>query len=184
MDFLKTTARKCQCLSPSLKRAKVTLSFTIFLFASWTFCLENKTTFSQEPKYKPKCNLLIPGSGRSPGEGSGYPLQYSWASLVAQMVKNPPAMWETWVRSLGWEDPLEEVMAAHPSILAWRIPWTEKPGWSRSTSALMYSFPYLELACCSMPSSNCCYLTCVQISQEAGQVVWYSHLLKNFLHNF
>ena len=44
----------------------------------------------------------------------------------------------------------------------------------------MYSFPYLELACCSMPSSNCCYLTCVQISQEAGQVVWYSHLFQNF----
>ena len=46
----------------------------------------------------------IPGLGRSAGEGIGYPLQYSWASLVAQMVKNPPAMWETWVRSLGWED--------------------------------------------------------------------------------
>ena len=47
----------------------------------------------------------IPGSGRSPGEGIGYPFQYSWASLVAQMVKNPPAMWETWVRSVGWKDP-------------------------------------------------------------------------------
>ena len=47
----------------------------------------------------------ISGSGRSPREGIGYPLQYSWASLVAQMVKNPPAMQETWVRSLGWEDP-------------------------------------------------------------------------------
>ena len=47
---------------------------------------------------------LIPGSGRSPGEGIGYPLQYSWASLVAQLVKNPPAMRETWVRSLGWEE--------------------------------------------------------------------------------
>ena len=46
----------------------------------------------------------IPGSGRSPGEGIGYPLQYSWASLVVQLVKNPPAMWETWVWSLGWED--------------------------------------------------------------------------------
>ena len=44
------------------------------------------------------------------------------------MVKNPPAMWETWVRSLGWEDPLEEGMATHSSILAWRIPWTEEPG--------------------------------------------------------
>ena len=48
---------------------------------------------------------LIPGSGRSIGEGIGYPLQYCWASLVAQLVKNPPAMWETWVQSLGWEDP-------------------------------------------------------------------------------
>ena len=50
------------------------------------------------------------------------------SSLVAQMVKNLPAMWETWVWSLGWEDPLEEGMAAHSSILAWRIPWTEEPG--------------------------------------------------------
>ena len=51
---------------------------------------------------------MIPGLGRSPGEGIGYPLQYSWASLVAQLVKNPPAMKEIWVRSLGWEDPLEK----------------------------------------------------------------------------
>ena len=66
----------------------------------------------------------IPGSGRSPGERIGYPLQYSWASLVAQLLKNLPAMWETWVRSLGWEDPLEKGKATHSSILAWRIPWT------------------------------------------------------------
>ena len=66
----------------------------------------------------------IPGLGRSPGEGIGYPLQYSWASLVAQLVKNPPAMWETWVWSLGWEDTLEKGMATHSSILAWRILWT------------------------------------------------------------
>ena len=64
----------------------------------------------------------IPGSGRSPGERIGYPLQYSWASLVAQLVKNLPAMWETWVRSLGWEDPLEKGKATHSSILTWRIP--------------------------------------------------------------
>ena len=51
---------------------------------------------------------LIPGSERSAGEGIGYPFQYSWASLVAQLVKNPPAMWETWVQSLGWEDSHEE----------------------------------------------------------------------------
>ena len=150
------------------------------------------------------CNVgdlgSVPGLGRFPGEGKGYPLQYSgleksmdcivhgvakshtteplthththtqrtlveniftipdrrtanvfclqphctlihrhlrthklnpiftcfWASLVAQLVKNPPAMWETWVQSLGWEDPLEKGKATHSSILAWRIPWTAK----------------------------------------------------------
>ena len=66
----------------------------------------------------------IPGLGRSPGEGIGYPLQYSWASLVAQLVKNPPAMQEAWVRSLGWEDPLEKGIATDSSILAWKIPGT------------------------------------------------------------
>ena len=64
----------------------------------------------------------------SSGEGIDYPLQCSWASLVAQLVKNLPGVWETWVRSLGWEDPLEKGMAIHSSILAWRIPWTEEPG--------------------------------------------------------
>ena len=70
----------------------------------------------------------IPGSGRSPGEGIGYPLQYSWASLMAQTVKNLPAMQDTWVQSLAWEDPLEKGKATHSSILAWRIPWTKEPG--------------------------------------------------------
>ena len=66
----------------------------------------------------------IAGLGRSPGEGKGYPLQYSWVSLVAQLVKSPSARQETWVRSLGWEDPLEKGKATHSSILAWRSPWT------------------------------------------------------------
>ena len=61
---------------------------------------------------------LIPGSGRSAGKGIGYPLQYPWASLVAQLVKNLPAMWETWVGSLGWEDLLEKGKATHSSVLA------------------------------------------------------------------
>ena len=47
---------------------------------------------------------------------------------MAQLVKNPPAMQETWIRSLGWEDPLEKGKVTHSSILAWRIPWTEEPG--------------------------------------------------------
>ena len=67
---------------------------------------------------------MIPGLGRSAGEGIGYPLQYSWASLVAQLVKNPLAVEEIWVQSLDWEDPLEKGKATHSSILAWRIPWT------------------------------------------------------------
>ena len=70
---------------------------------------------------------MIPGSGRSPGEGKGYPLQYSWVSLVAQLVRNLPTVRETWVQSLGWEDPLEKGKATHSSILAWRIhPWDER----------------------------------------------------------
>ena len=72
------------------------------------------------------CNIgdpdLIPGSERSTGEGIGYPHQYSWAPLVAQLVKNFPTMQETWIRSLDWKDPLEKVTAAHSSILAQRIP--------------------------------------------------------------
>ena len=68
------------------------------------------------------CNEGDPGSipelGRYAREGIGYPLQYSWASLVPQLVKNPPEMWEIWVRSLGWEDPLDKGKATHSSILA------------------------------------------------------------------
>ena len=64
----------------------------------------------------------IPGSGRSSGEGKGYPLQYPRASLVAQLVKNPSVMQETWVQSLGLEDPLEKGKANPSSTLAWRIP--------------------------------------------------------------
>ena len=66
----------------------------------------------------------ISGLGSSLGEEISYPLQYSWAYLVAQLVKNLPAMWETWIRSLGWEDPLEKGKATHSSILAWGIPCT------------------------------------------------------------
>ena len=67
---------------------------------------------------------MTPGSGRSAGEGTGSPLQHSRASLVAQPVKNLPAMWGTWVRTLGWEDPLEKGKATHSNTLAGRIRWT------------------------------------------------------------
>ena len=66
----------------------------------------------------------IPGLGRSTEEEIGYPLQYSWASLVAQLGKNLPVMWEAWVRSLVWEDTPEKGTATHSSVLAWRIPRT------------------------------------------------------------
>ena len=85
----------------------------------------------------------IPGSGRSSGEGIGYPLQYSWASLVAQSVKNPPAMWETWVRSLGWEDCLEEGMATHSSILAWRNPM-DRGAWQAVVHGVAKSWTQLS----------------------------------------
>ena len=70
---------------------------------------------------------MIPGLRRSTGEGLGYPLQSSWVSLVAQLVKNLPAMQETWVRSPCWEDPLEKGMTTHSSILPRRTLWTEEP---------------------------------------------------------
>ena len=73
---------------------------------------------------------MISGSRRSPGEGIGYPLPYSWASLVAQTVKDLPAMWETRVQSLGRADPLEEGMATHSSILSWRIPRDRGAWWN------------------------------------------------------
>ena len=85
--------------------------------------------------------------GRS-GEGIGYPLQYSWASIAAQMVKNSPAMWETWVRSLGWEYLLEKGKATHSRILDWRIPWTIVHGVAKSQTQLSdfcsHSYPTLS----------------------------------------
>ena len=89
----------------------------------------------------------IPGSGGSAGEGIGYPLQYSWASLVAQLVKTLPAMRETWVQSLGWEDTLEKGKATHSSILAWRIPWTiQSMGLQRvGHDWAPFTFPFLGI---------------------------------------
>ena len=92
----------------------------------------------------------IPGLGRSPGEGNDYPTSVFWpgefhgltkTSLVAQIAKISPAMWESWVRSLGWEDPLEEGMATYSSILAWRILWTEESGGLQSMELQFSSFP-------------------------------------------
>ena len=87
----------------------------------------------------------IPGSGRSSGEGIGYPIKYSWASLVAQMVKNLPSMRETWDQSLGWEDALEEGMATHSSIPAWRIPM-DRGAWQATVHGVAKSWTQLSTA--------------------------------------
>ena len=124
------------------KYTKYTNSAYCFM-QNWLICLYHWYIYSyvvvlyqdfpgNSDSEEPACNAgdpsLIPGPRRSPGEGRGWPLQDSWASLVAQTVTNPPAMRETVVWSLGWEDPLEEGMASYSRIVAWRIPWTEEPG--------------------------------------------------------
>ena len=89
----------------------------------------NKVTIPNTLSLNARDPGSTPGLGRSPGEGIRYPPQYSGASLVAQMVNNPPTMRETWVRSLGWEDPAKWDMATCPSILAWRIPMDRGAWW-------------------------------------------------------
>ena len=117
-------------------------------------------------------------------------------------------MWETWVWFLFWEYPLEEGMATHSSILAWRIPWIEDPGGLQSMSSqrvghdeqlntaqltlcvsqiskvainsLVRLLSQFPPVCCSIFYSNCCFLVCIQISHRTGKVVWYSNLFKNF----
>ena len=104
-----------------------------FYFQEVCFILKSSLTDSSVSK-ESACSAgnpsLIPGLGRSAGEGIGHLLQYSWASLMAQLVKNPSAMRETRVGSLDCEDPLEKGKATHSSILAWRIHGLYSP-WGR-----------------------------------------------------
>ena len=133
-----STHRTCS-LYPAFFLTLFCLLTNIFLSVSYTYWYQGFPGSSASKEYT--CNAedpgSIPGSGRSPGEGIGYPLQYSWASLVAQTVKNPPGTRETWVRSLGQEYPLEKGMATHSSTLAWRIPLTEAPGGLQSMGSQM-----------------------------------------------
>ena len=92
--------------------------FSAFLDMKWLF---PDSSVGKESACNAGDPDSIPGSGRSAGEGIVYPLQYAWASLVAQLVKNPPAMHETWVQSLGWEESLEKRKATHSRIVPWRI---------------------------------------------------------------
>ena len=82
------------------------------------------SSVGKESNCNKRDSSLIPGSGRSTGKRISYPFRYSWYSLVVQLVKKLPAMRETWVRPLDWEDPLEKGKATHSSIVAWRILWT------------------------------------------------------------
>ena len=123
---------------------------------------------------------LIPGSGRSAGEGIGYPLQYSWASLVAQLVKNPPAMQETWVWSLGWEDALEKGKTTHSSILAWRILWDCRVSLEKAiathSSTLAWKIPWTEepvgllsMGCTESDTTEAIYQQQQQQQQQQSQ---------------
>ena len=119
-------------LDSILKCRDITLSTKVRLVKAMVYPVvmygcENWTIKKGESRridaFELRCWRRLPGLGRSAGKGIGYLLQYSWASLVVQLVKNLASMQETWVRSLGWEDPLEKAKAINFSILAWRIPW-------------------------------------------------------------
>ena len=109
------------------------------------YTLEQAFLGSSAGKESP-CNAgdpsLIPALGRASGEGIGYPLQYAWASQVAQLVKNPPAVWETWVQPQGWKYALEKGKATHSSILTWRIPWTIQSMGSQRVGHDCTTFPF------------------------------------------
>ena len=117
------SVRFCRSIHPFIRPSVFPPSLSFFLFCGKIYI--NLGFLGSSTCKKPTCNAgdpsSIPGLESSPGEGIGYPLLYSWASVVAQPVKNPPAMRETWVPSLGWEDPLGKEMAIHSRNIAWKI---------------------------------------------------------------
>ena len=131
-----------------------------FLPSGFPDSLFGKESACKKKKKESACNAgdhgSIPGLRRSAGKGIGYLLQYSYAFFVAQLVKNPPTMWDTWVQSLGWEDPLVKGKATHSSILAWRISvhWVTKNWTGPSNFCFHFSFPLLQIDCIFPLSSN------------------------------
>ena len=117
---MKTWCRQINALKIIIRRKTKPIYVTLGSFPGSSSAGKESACNAGDPSF-------TPGLGSSPAEGIGYPLEYSWVSLVAQMAKNQPAMPEIWVQFLVWEDPLEKEMATHSNILAWRIPWTEEP---------------------------------------------------------
>ena len=99
------------------------------------------------------------------------------SSLVAQVIKSLPAVWETWVRSLGWEDPLEKEMATHSSTLAWRIPWTEEPGRLQSIGSLRVGQTteqlhfHFSLSCIGEGNGNPLQRSCLENPRDGRALV-------------
>ena len=128
---------------------------------------------------------LIPGLGRFPWEGIGYPRQYSWASLVAQRVKTLPALRETWVRSLGWEDLLEKGMATHTSIHAWRISM-DRGAWRATVHEVTESdmTKHVWSRFCQSTYKNAWSVTCKEIWSRLFKVTWHGMVLPSQRFNY
>ena len=155
-----------------------------WIFQVSTFGEDTGSSAGKESAYNEGDPGLIPGLGRAPGEGIGYPLQYSWASLGAQMVKTLPAVWETWLWSLGWEDALEEgvVWQPTPVFLPGESPWTEEPGrLSRGCKESKHITPWLSFLLPHLCTRQCLPLVSACCSWGRGQGTWDHHLPGQFL---
>ena len=124
------------------------------LFSCLFYLLEAGSSAGKESACNSGYPGLIPGSGNSPREETGYPLQYSWASMVAQTVKNPPVMRHIWVWSLGWEDPLEGSSWQHTLVfLPGESPWTEEPGGLQSMWSQRVGYDWVTKHTAQRPST-------------------------------
>ena len=149
-----------------------------------TLIFTEPSNYCISPGKESTCNAgdpgLIPGSGRYPGEGIGYPLQYSWASLVAQLVKNLPAMQKTCIRSLSLEDTLEKWKASHSIILAWRIHGLYSP-WGHKELDVTEWQSRLRLSCSFLFLPKCLILILPIFYHELFNICW--SLWINFQNN-
>ena len=117
-----------------------------------------------------------PGSGRSSGDGIGYPLQYSWTSLVVQMVKNPPTMWETWVQSLSGNIPWRRAWQPTLVFLLGESPWTEEPGGLQSMGSQSWTLLSTQYNSLRAPS-HCWELLSFTALPSQGWATWVPDIL-------